>query len=95
MAPNDPYWLTRKHDLLIQQAWGSKRFDRPASVQEEGQDVQIRAVQGDDLPIIARSWLKRLGHGLDGIVAKRLDLPYQPANVPRRSSSCGRLSIAL
>ena len=23
----------------------------------------------------ARSWLKRLGHGLDGIVAKRLDLP--------------------
>jgi ATP-dependent DNA ligase len=26
----------------------------------------------------ARSWLKRLGHGLDGIVAKRLDLPYQP-----------------
>ena len=26
----------------------------------------------------ARTWLKRLGHGLDGIVAKRLDLPYQP-----------------
>ena len=26
----------------------------------------------------ARSWLKQLGHGLDGIVAKRLDLPYQP-----------------
>jgi ATP-dependent DNA ligase len=26
----------------------------------------------------ARNWLKRLGHGLDGIVAKRLDLPYRP-----------------
>ena len=26
----------------------------------------------------ARGWLKRLGHGLDGIVAKRLDLPYRP-----------------
>jgi ATP-dependent DNA ligase len=26
----------------------------------------------------ARSWLKQLGHGLDGILAKRLDLPYQP-----------------
>jgi ATP-dependent DNA ligase len=26
----------------------------------------------------ARGWLKRLGHGLDGIVAKRLDLHYQP-----------------
>ena len=26
----------------------------------------------------ARGWLKGVGHGLDGIVAKRLDLPYQP-----------------
>ena len=25
----------------------------------------------------ARAWLKRAGHGLDGIVAKRLDLPYR------------------
>jgi ATP-dependent DNA ligase len=25
----------------------------------------------------ARRWLKSVGHGLDGIVAKRLDLPYQ------------------
>ncbi len=26
----------------------------------------------------ARAWLKDVGHGLDGIVAKPLDLPYQP-----------------
>jgi ATP-dependent DNA ligase len=26
----------------------------------------------------AMGWLKGVGHGLDGIVAKRLDLPYQP-----------------
>ena len=26
----------------------------------------------------ARGWLRRLGHGLDGIVAKRLGLPYRP-----------------
>jgi ATP-dependent DNA ligase len=26
----------------------------------------------------ARGWLKRLGHGLDGIVAKHFDLHYQP-----------------
>jgi ATP-dependent DNA ligase len=26
----------------------------------------------------ARGWLKRLGHGLDGIVAKRSELPYRP-----------------
>jgi ATP-dependent DNA ligase len=26
----------------------------------------------------AKGWLERLGQGLDGIVAKRLDLPYQP-----------------
>jgi ATP-dependent DNA ligase len=29
-------------------------------------------------PITARSWLKHVGHGLDGIVAKRLDLSYRP-----------------
>jgi ATP-dependent DNA ligase len=28
-------------------------------------------------PDVARGWLSRLGHGLDGIVAKRLDIPYQ------------------
>jgi ATP-dependent DNA ligase len=27
---------------------------------------------------IARMWLKNVGHGLDGIVAKRLDQPYRP-----------------
>jgi ATP-dependent DNA ligase len=26
----------------------------------------------------AHGWLERLGKGLDGIVAKRLDIPYQP-----------------
>jgi ATP-dependent DNA ligase len=26
----------------------------------------------------ARKWLKDVGHGLDGIVAKRLELPYRP-----------------
>lgn len=26
----------------------------------------------------ARRWLDRVGHGLDGVVAKRLDLPYRP-----------------
>jgi hypothetical protein len=29
-------------------------------------------------PAIARTWLKRLGRGLDGIVVKRLDIPYRP-----------------
>ena len=29
-------------------------------------------------PDTARKWLKRVGHGLDGIVAKRLELPYRP-----------------
>jgi len=29
-------------------------------------------------PDTARKWLKDVGHGLDGIVAKRLDLPYRP-----------------
>jgi ATP-dependent DNA ligase len=29
-------------------------------------------------PTTAQGWLKRVGRGLDGIVAKRLDIPYQP-----------------
>src|SRR4051812_18374309 len=27
---------------------------------------------------IAQEWLQQIGHGLDGIVAKRLDEPYRP-----------------
>ena len=27
---------------------------------------------------LALQWLKEIGHGLDGIIAKRLDLPYEP-----------------
>ena len=29
-------------------------------------------------PVTARTWLSQVGRGLDGIVAKRLDLPYRP-----------------
>ncbi|TSD87535.1 ATP-dependent DNA ligase [Mycobacterium sp. KBS0706] len=29
---------------------------------------------------LALRWLREIGHGLDGIVAKRLDLPYQPGD---------------
>jgi ATP-dependent DNA ligase len=29
-------------------------------------------------PEVARTWLKRLGSGLDGIMVKRLDIPYRP-----------------
>jgi ATP-dependent DNA ligase len=29
-------------------------------------------------PVMARTWLSHVGRGLDGIVAKRLDLPYRP-----------------
>ena len=37
---------------------------------------------------VARKWF-HMGVGLDGIVAKRDDLPYQPANAPacRKSKS--------
>lgn len=30
--------------------------------------------------VTAHGWLKKVGRGLDGIVAKRLDLPYQPGH---------------
>ena len=37
--------------------------------------VLSKSTTSDDT---ARKWLKRVGHGLDGIVAKRLELPYRP-----------------
>ncbi len=38
----------------------------------------VRIAQETRTPEAARHWLKDVGRGLDGIVAKRLDLAYQP-----------------
>ena len=46
-----------------------KRIDRASSF------VLSKATT---FPDTARKWLKRVGHGLDGIVVKRLELPYRP-----------------
>jgi ATP-dependent DNA ligase len=43
-----------------------------------GQSPDLVISRATTSPDTARSWLRQLGRGLDGIVAKRLDLPYPP-----------------
>ena len=43
-----------------------------------GHSFVLRLLRALRFALTARGWLKRLGHGLDGIVAKRLDQPYRP-----------------
>ena len=53
----------------------------------------LRLGEATDQEPVARNWLGR--EGLDGIVAKRFDLPYRPASGRCGSSSSGKRSIAL
>jgi ATP-dependent DNA ligase len=39
---------------------------------------RVRATEATDDPAIAQRWLDRVGDGVDGVVAKALDLRYQP-----------------
>ncbi len=43
-----------------------------------GPSDAVRLARDALTPEVARRWLDEVGHGLDGIVAKRLDLAYQP-----------------
>jgi ATP-dependent DNA ligase len=63
---------------LLKTPFRDRRSALEAAFKQIGKNasfVQSKATTSGDT---ARSWLKRLGHGLDGIVAKRLDLPYRP-----------------
>ena len=50
--------------------------ERRAALERWGERVELSEVTRS--AATARGWLTRLGHGLDGIVAKRLDQPYRP-----------------
>ena len=52
----------------------------------------LRLGEATEHEALSRDWLGR--EGLDGVVAKRLDLPYQPGERRCASSSSGRPSIA-
>ncbi len=85
--------LSREHPAtfvafdLLADASGCSLLDRPfaqrraaldALFREIGRAPGVRLAQEARSPADARRWLKNVGQGLDGIIAKRLDLAYQP-----------------
>lgn len=86
--------LAREHpaafvafDLLVN-AKGQSLTDRPFSERREALEKWYAASVPDGAPIwlspqahsmtTVKRWFRSVGGGLDGVVAKRLDLPYQP-----------------
>jgi ATP-dependent DNA ligase len=85
--------LSREHPAqvvvfdLLANAQGQSLLDGPfkerraaleAAFKRIGKTSNFVLSKATTSPDTARKWLKRLGLGLDGIVAKRLDLPYRP-----------------
>ncbi len=63
---------------LMELQFRDRRAALVSFFEQVGQSSQFVISRATTSTNTARSWLKQLGHGLDGIVAKRLDLPYQP-----------------
>ncbi len=71
---------------LLADADGHSLLEKPFEARRAALETLFETIGGNDFvlaeatrsPKTARKWLSRLGHGLDGIVAKRLDLPYRP-----------------
>ncbi len=72
-------------DLLADESGGSL-LDKPFSDRRAALERTFKQIGRNGSFVLseattsretARAWLKRLGHGLDGIVAKRLDLAYR------------------
>jgi ATP-dependent DNA ligase len=85
--------LAREHPArievfdLLADAGGVSLLDRPfkerraaleAVFRQIGRSQSFVLTRGTTSRETARGWMKRVGHGLDGIVAKRLDLQYRP-----------------
>ena len=63
---------------LLERPFRERRAALEAVFKQVGKHRNFVLSKATTSPETARGWLKRLGHGLDGIVAKRLDLPYRP-----------------
>ncbi|MFO1061179.1 MAG: ATP-dependent DNA ligase [Dongiaceae bacterium] len=90
-------------DLLVDGS-GRPLLDAPLAERRAALEAFVAAIGGDGprlrlSPAVAsaaaaRRWLDRLGPGIDGIVAKRRDLPYQPGEramlkwKPKRTVDC-------
>jgi ATP-dependent DNA ligase len=63
---------------LLQNAFRSRRSALKKFFAKIQLDQSFQLSRAATSPDEARKWLKDSGHGLDGIVAKRLDIPCQP-----------------
>ena len=68
---------TRGHSLL-QRPFSERRHALEQAFEKIGKSPTFLLSKAATSIATARGWLKRLGHGLDGVVSKRLDLPYRP-----------------
>lgn len=73
-------------DLLADES-GHSLLDRPFRERRAALEGMFDVIGRNDRFVLsrattsramARNWMKRVGHGLDGVMAKRLDLPYRP-----------------
>ena len=63
---------------LLDRRFDDRRAALEAAFKQIGGNISFVLSKATTSRATARGWLKRLGHGLDGIVAKRLELPYRP-----------------
>jgi ATP-dependent DNA ligase len=63
---------------LLQRHFGERRAALEAMFRPLGRHPTFLLSKATHSPVTARTWLSKVGRGLDGIVAKRLDLPYRP-----------------
>ena len=85
--------LSRQHPAqivafdLLADDYGRSLLERPLSERRAALETTFKQIgknqsfvlsKATTSPEIARGWMNRIGHGIDGIVAKRLNLPYRP-----------------
>jgi ATP-dependent DNA ligase len=63
---------------LLDRAFGARRQALEAFFDRIGHSATFTLSNATRSRVTAQTWLKRVGRGLDGVVAKRLDLTYQP-----------------
>ena len=63
---------------LLGHPFAARREALERFFQQIGPAPRITLSEASESAAQARKWLKELGQGLDGIIAKRLDLEYQP-----------------
>ena len=63
---------------LLGSPFSERRKALEQFMSEVDRSDRFRVSEATTSAVTARKWLGQLGHGLDGIVAKRLDIAYQP-----------------